>query len=173
MSPAGTATLSILRVLLNEVASCGLLGLAPAPEAVNELSKGLAEYNRTPMAFHPGAKFLYDVDPIVLTIAENLKSYIGIFGGFCMSANLAVSITSARHLSKMITERRDVRWSSLGKYFARGVEATDEVVQAAARSVDAFAGDKIPDPSKDVEGYKAAVDPIYKQLLGLKISPAS
>lgn len=173
LAPAGTAILGLLKVCLTEVAKCGLLGIRPAPQAVNDLKAGVALVYKNPCAYHPGARYLFGIDPVVLADVENLKHHLGVFGGFCFSAGLATSVTASVHVAQMINERKDPFWFNLGKKFAKGVEASDAAVNAAMSAVGTAYGVNIPDPSVDAVGYGLAVANIRAQLdeINLNVPP--
>lgn len=170
MAPAGTAVLGLLKVVLNEVAKLGLLGLAPAPQAVADLTAGVNTFKLHPEAYHPGARHLFGIDPISLADVENLKVHLATFGGFCLSAGLAVSVTSSPHIKKLIEEKKDGYWFNLGKKFAKGVNPNDDTVFSAMGAMGTAFGTNIPDPTVDPAGYKASVDALAAVLNNISMN---
>lgn len=162
--PAGTAVLGLLKVVLKKVADHGLLGVAPAPAAVAALKSGYAQVSTNPGAFHPGAKYLFNADVVVLSDVEDLKGYLATFAGFCQAAGICPTITNVPHVQELIANRSNPRWTQMGKMFAKGVDISKEVVQAAAAAFGVGFGATIPSPVDDAAGYKTAVDTIVDEL---------
>jgi hypothetical protein len=169
--PAGTAILGLLRVFLHEVGKCGLLGFSPAPQAVTELKDAYDDVKLDPCAYHGGAKYLFNLDPIAIVGIENLKKYTGIFGGFCQAAGFAISATAPSHIQELINTHKDPAWEGAGKLFATGAKIDDAKVKAAASSVGASLGFSIPDPVTDAAGYKTAADGVKAILDDAKLAP--
>jgi len=157
MVPAGTAILQVTMIVIGEVVKNGLHGIAPAPQAIVDLKAGVELYKSNITRYHPGANYLFGLNPLALSDIENLKHHFTTFGSFCMAAGFASSITKAPHYAKMITDNRDSTWWNMGKLFAKGVVASDEMVKAAAKAVGNQMSAAIPDPTKDAPGYAAAV----------------
>lgn len=172
MAPAGTAVLGLLKVVLNEVAKLGLLGIAPAPQAIADLAAGVSTFRRHPEAYHPGARHLFGIDPISLADVENLKVHLATFGGFCLAAGLAVSVTSSPHIKKLIEEKKDSFWFGLGKRFAKGVSASEDVVMSAMSAMGTSFGTNVPNPVVDAAGYKVSVDALAAVLHGISMNVA-
>lgn len=167
--PAGTAVVGLLKVFLGHVARCGLLGFAPAPQAVLTLEAAAKALETNPGNFHPGAQYLFGVDVDTLSMIEDLKQYVAIFGGFCMAARLAPSAWSPAHVQTLIGERGDVQWNNIGKRFAKGVEISEEAVKAAAGKFGAVVHTNIPDPSSDADGYKRETSKFVTTLNGVNV----
>lgn len=163
MMPAGTAIIGILKIFLNEVKKVGLLGFSPAPQAILTLKAGMDQVKADPKVFHPGAQYLFNENPIALAAVEDLKTYAGVFGGFCRSAGFAISTTSAKHINELIDQRADPVWTNMGKFFAKGVEITEDKIKAASAQYGVSTGVTVPDPSADGAGYKTATDKLVAE----------
>jgi hypothetical protein len=153
--PAGTAIIGILKVYLHEVGKCGLLGFSPGPAATLALTAAYTSVASNPCAYHGGSKYLFDIDPISIVGVEDLKHYVGLFGGFCQAAGLCPSATAPKHIQELIGAHQEPAWVNAGKLFASGAEIDNTKVAAAAATVGATVGTDAPDPTDDAEGYKA------------------
>jgi hypothetical protein len=167
MLPAGCAVLGLLRVVLDKVAKCGLIGFSPAPAAVELLASAVSSYKANPGSFHPGAAYLFDCNVTTLSDIEDLKGYLAIFGGFCSAAGLCPTVTTVPHIRQLIAERNDPKWLNLGKMFAKGVDISKESMESAAAAYGVTTGGVIPDPKVDSAGYKVAADAICDRLNAL------
>jgi hypothetical protein len=169
MLPAGTAIVGILKVLLTKVGDCHLLGISPAPRAIQILQTAFNLIKTNPGSFHPGSYYLFGTGMTVLSDLEDLRTYVGIMGGFCKHAGYCPTIVNVPHIAKLIAERSNSQWNSMGQKFASGVEYDDATFQAAVSTGGVGLGNAIPNPAEDSAGYASAAQKLADEVKAIEL----
>lgn len=162
MIPANTHAYSALKVLLGKAVQCGFAIFKEATRGIELLTAARIQILENGPLLHPGARYLLDKESIAFEQVEEIKQYIGIFGGFCKHAGLAKTITSVPQYAALIETHQDVKWNSLGDLISSGVEA-DPTVAKAAYSIYTggslgLTADPIGKPESFSEDYEAIVE---------------
>ena len=96
MQPAGIHIYGVLKETLAIVARNGLGGMSPVPEARTLLQAVGAEIEAAGPAAHPGARYLFGVDPVAGFQISEMKAMFGEIGGFLITSRKGNTITQGR-----------------------------------------------------------------------------
>ena len=154
MRPAGTHIIGVLKEILKVINVHGLSGFSPAPDALALWERESERVDNAGPHAHPGARFLFGIDPVGGFAITEAKEYVGKLGVFCVAARKANSITTAPHIQEIIREHGLEAWRAMGTTIRDGLAIDMTRANAAMRAVNAVGVEGIADPTQNPVGYQ-------------------